>query len=146
MCKLAKLLERAVLPRPSDAADDLNFGPHVQHGFHRDHSTVHQLSRVVDFINNSFNWINYTSVIFLDITKASDRVWHEGLVWKLFASKIPPDLTILIRSYLAEPPDSSKAWCGDCEVIVVMKQSSFITTIAEYLQYEEQADSPIAVL
>ena len=55
-------------------------------------------------------------VIFCDISKAFDRVWHEGLLKKLEATGIAGDLLIWFRSYLTDRrqrvviPGAESAW------------------------------------
>ena len=41
-------------------------------------------------------------MVLLDIEKAFDSVWHEGLLHKLIALKFPTFLIKMIRSYLSE--------------------------------------------
>ena len=38
--------------------------------------------------------------IFLDISKALDKVWHEGLLFKLFSNGISGNLLKLLRDFL----------------------------------------------
>ncbi|GBP03794.1 RNA-directed DNA polymerase from mobile element jockey [Eumeta japonica] len=39
--------------------------------------------------------------IFFDVAKAFDRVWHAGLVHKLYSLQVPDRLVIIIQNYLA---------------------------------------------
>ena len=41
-------------------------------------------------------------VFFLDISKAFDRVWHEGLIYKIKCMGVKGDLLALIESFLFE--------------------------------------------
>ena len=43
-----------------------------------------------------------TRAVFLDISEAFDKVWHEGLVFKLKSDGISGHLLTLIESYLSE--------------------------------------------
>ena len=63
-------------------------------------STINQLA----FLSNEFslaldNWKDIR-VVFFDISKAFDRVWHEGLLFKIRQLGIGGDLLIWIKSYL----------------------------------------------
>ena len=40
--------------------------------------------------------------IYLDISKAFDRVWHEGLIYKLKRCGISGNLLLLLRSFLSD--------------------------------------------
>ncbi|GFV15999.1 RNA-directed DNA polymerase from mobile element jockey [Trichonephila clavipes] len=42
----------------------------------------------------------YTGAVFLDIQKAFDRVWHTGLLYKLIKINAPPQLILIIKSFL----------------------------------------------
>ncbi|GBN76844.1 hypothetical protein AVEN_235693-1 [Araneus ventricosus] len=63
-------------------------------------STTHQLLRVVQHINEGKNSNLATAAIFLDIAKAFDKVWIEGLIHTLIAYKFPQYIIEIIRSYL----------------------------------------------
>ncbi|GBO25343.1 putative RNA-directed DNA polymerase from transposon BS [Araneus ventricosus] len=63
-------------------------------------STTHQLFRVVKHINGGKNSNLVTAAIFLDIAKAFDKVWIEGLIHKLIAYKFPQYIIEIIQSYL----------------------------------------------
>ncbi|GFW44826.1 hypothetical protein TNCV_4511401 [Trichonephila clavipes] len=41
-----------------------------------------------------------TGAVFLDIQKAFDRVWHTGLLYKLIKINAPPQLILIIKSFL----------------------------------------------
>ncbi|GBP32094.1 RNA-directed DNA polymerase from mobile element jockey [Eumeta japonica] len=44
--------------------------------------------------------INKTVAVFFDVAKAFDRVWHAGLVHKLYSLQVPDRLVIIIQNYL----------------------------------------------
>ena len=97
---MAKLLEKVILTRLQDEVDTLNLIPNEQHGFRAHHSTTHQLLRVVEQITEGFNINHSTGAVFLDVSKAFDKVWHNGLVYKLLRSGMSLSLVKIIKSFL----------------------------------------------
>uniref|UniRef100_A0A2S2P698 Putative RNA-directed DNA polymerase n=1 Tax=Schizaphis graminum TaxID=13262 RepID=A0A2S2P698_SCHGA len=98
---LAKIFERLILKRILPYIFTSNIIPNTQFGFRASHSTTHQLHRLVDAISFSLEKKKYCSCVFLDVSQAFDRVWHEGLLFKLKAF-LPPTYFLLIKSYLTD--------------------------------------------
>jgi hypothetical protein len=98
---LAKILEKLILKRILPIISDKKLLPDYQFGFRSSHSTTHQLHRVVDAISFSQGKKIFYTAVFLEISQAFDRVWHDGLLHKL---KIffPSTFYLLIKSYLTE--------------------------------------------
>lgn len=71
-----------------------------QFGFREKHNTVQQVVRIVNDIRHNFNKNNVTVMILLDIEKAFDRVWLDGLIYKMIKYNYPPYIIKLIHSYL----------------------------------------------
>ena len=73
-----------------------------QSGFKKGDSTVNQLLYVCHEIFLSFdaNPPNEVRAVFLDISKAFDKVWHEGLVFKMKRNGIQSDLLGLLSDFL----------------------------------------------
>lgn len=63
-------------------------------------STTHQLLRAREHITQRFNRKQAIDAIFLDIARAFDKVWHEGLIYKLLHLYSPNWLTRIIQSFL----------------------------------------------
>lgn len=74
--------------------------PDEQYGFRKTHSTELQVARLVEFAAEAINERKSTGAIFLDISKAFDRVWHEGLIYKLQQYQLSTKLTKLIYSHI----------------------------------------------
>ncbi|KAL4132271.1 hypothetical protein QTP88_009460 [Uroleucon formosanum] len=55
--------------------------------------------KVVDAISSSLEKKQYCTSTFLDLSQAFDRVWHQGLLYKL-RKCLPSALFLLIKSYL----------------------------------------------
>ena len=74
-----------------------------QSGFRPGDSTVNQLLSITHKIYRAFEEIpsKETRSVFLDLSKAFDRVWHEGLLYRLECNGITGNLLTLIQDYLA---------------------------------------------
>ncbi|GBN83101.1 RNA-directed DNA polymerase from mobile element jockey [Araneus ventricosus] len=73
-----------------------------QFGFRKSLTTTHQRLRAVEYITSGFEEGECTGAVFLDVQKAFDRVWIQGLIHKLIRHKTPPHLLQLLKSYLEE--------------------------------------------
>ena len=73
-----------------------------QSGFMPDDSFISQLLSIVHQIQSSFdcNPPVDTKAIFLDISKAFDKVWHQGLLFKLKSYGVVGSLFCLLENYL----------------------------------------------
>ena len=74
-----------------------------QSGFCAGESCVHQLISIVHDIYNPFDANPSLEVrgVFLDISKAFDRAWHEGLLYKLTCMGIDGSFLELVESFLS---------------------------------------------
>ena len=79
-------------------ANDVIYGK--QSGFLPGHSTVYQLIDIYNQICTAFDERKSTCIIFCDISKAFDRVWHSGLLFKLSQYGIGGNIINWITSYL----------------------------------------------
>ena len=62
--------------------------------------TVNQLVSIHDDVCNSLDQGNDVQMVFFDISKAFDRVWHKGLIYKLRTIGIQGTLLKWFTSYL----------------------------------------------
>lgn len=81
--------------------------PHItpreeQFGFRQEHSTTLQLIRVLHAMTAAENKKEKTALALLDMEKAFDRVWHQGLVYKLSMSSTPRRVVKIIASFLED--------------------------------------------
>ncbi|GFT71497.1 probable RNA-directed DNA polymerase from transposon X-element [Trichonephila clavipes] len=97
---LGKIFEKILLKHINNYCDENNIIPDFQHGFRSQTSTQHQLLRATNLIVNGFNSKTYTVGLFLDVKKAFDRMWHNGLIYKMILFKFPTYLIKIIHSYL----------------------------------------------
>ena len=71
-----------------------------QSGFRPGDSTTNQLLFLINEIHESFENNLEVRAVFLDISKAFDKVWHDGLIFKLKQNGICGNLLHLFQSYL----------------------------------------------
>ncbi|GBN05498.1 putative RNA-directed DNA polymerase from transposon X-element, partial [Araneus ventricosus] len=100
LSNLGKIYEKVILARLKEHCSDLQIIPDEQYGFRPNHGCVHQLLRVTNLITHGFNNKLYTGGVFLDVRKAFDRMWHNGLIYKLIANKLPHYLIDIIILFL----------------------------------------------
>ncbi|GFW73550.1 RNA-directed DNA polymerase from mobile element jockey [Trichonephila clavipes] len=77
-----------------------NIIPNFQHSFRENTATNHQLVRLTNLVVSGFNNRETTGGAFLDVEKAFDRVWHDGLLLKLIELNFPPYIIMIINNYL----------------------------------------------
>ncbi|GFX71000.1 RNA-directed DNA polymerase from mobile element jockey [Trichonephila clavipes] len=96
----AKIFERIILTRIKSHCKAIDCIPPEQCGFREGHSTLHQLIRVTNIINEGFAHKFYTVGVFLDVKRAFDKMWHDGLTYKLIKIQFPDYLIKIIHNFL----------------------------------------------
>ena len=94
---IAKLFEKVILKRLKPL---LNI-PDFQFGFRNKHSTIDQVHRITKVIKHALEQKKYCPAVFLDVSQAFDRVWHEGLIHKM-SKMFPRNYCKLMESYLSD--------------------------------------------
>lgn len=97
---ISKLFERIIANRMITHINDNSIFVDEQFGFRHGHSTTHQLLRLTNIIKLNKSEGYSTGVALLDIEKAFDSVWHNGLIAKLHKFNFPLYLVKIIQSYL----------------------------------------------
>ena len=97
---VGKLFERVVFLEIYNFLESKNFFSTSQSGFRKKDSTTCQLIDIVNKIAKGLQNNEETIAISLDISKAFDRVWHRGLIYKLKRAGIDGKLLEWIKSYL----------------------------------------------
>ena len=72
-----------------------------QSGYRPGESTTNQLLSIVHTIHLALDEQKEVRSIFLDMSKAFDKVWHDGLLFKLQRNGIEGQLLQLFKSYLS---------------------------------------------
>lgn len=99
---LSKLFEKVILTRLLEFADGNNVFLREQFGFRKGYSTTHQLSRVTNIIKRNKSVAKTSVMALLDIEKAFDNVWHDGLIYKLQQCNFPAYIVRIIHNYLRD--------------------------------------------
>ena len=78
-----KILEKIIFDEVYSFLNSNNLISKRQSGFRPNDSTIYQLITITSSIYKSFENYDETRAVFLDISKAFDKVWHEEVIHKL---------------------------------------------------------------
>ena len=95
----SKMFESIFLKKIAPHLSLRNVIPDHQFGFRKGHSTKEQVHRIVTHIKIAFEYRQYCSALFIGISQAFDKVWHEGLLYKI-CEVLPTNTHKLLKSYL----------------------------------------------
>ena len=99
---VSKILERIVFKHLFNYLREINFLSSHQSGFQPGDSTVNQLSYLYHKFAEALDNKKDVHIVFCDISKAFDRVWHEGLLYKLQKAGICGKLLKWFKNYLSD--------------------------------------------
>ena len=99
---LEKVPERIIFKHLYNHLHDNGFLTPLQSGFIPWDSTTDQLTFLYNTFCQALDSGKEISVVFCDVSKAFDRVWHKGLLCKLRAAGISGSLLSWFESYLSE--------------------------------------------
>ena len=94
-----KLFERVTEQRLRSYPEDIGF-INNQSGFRQNKSTDDHLFRLSKSVMESFSRGEHIMAAFLDVEKAFDNVWHNGLRYKIFMLDLPTKMTGWIYDFL----------------------------------------------
>ena len=95
-----KLFERVIEKRLRKHLEDNGFFSKYQSGFGKSMSTNDHLFRLSQTIMESFNQGEHVIAAFLDVEKAFNNVWHNGLRYKIYQLYVPTKLCRWISDFL----------------------------------------------
>ena len=98
---VSKVFEKLVNNRILNHLEKCGLFSDFQYGFRCSRSTADLLTVASDRNARAFNRSVATRAVALDISKASDRVWHAGLLHKLKSYEISGQIFGLISSFLS---------------------------------------------
>ena len=97
-----KIFERLIFNELLNFLLENNLISPSQSGFNPGDSSINQLLSITHKIYNSFDEGLEVRSVFLDISKAFDKVWHKGLLFKLSQNGISGNLLDLLSSFLSD--------------------------------------------
>jgi hypothetical protein len=103
-----KVFEKILSTRLKNFLEINNLLPPEQFGFRSERSTINPILEFHTDTTRHANLKEHTLAVFLDIERAFDRVWHDGLVQKLIKIPINPNFIQLIDSFLSNRTCSVK--------------------------------------
>ncbi|MCG8032214.1 MAG: endonuclease/exonuclease/phosphatase family protein [Candidatus Thiodiazotropha taylori] len=98
----AKVFERLVFKHLFNHLQNNNILSSLQSGFMPGDSTVNQLTFLYHTFCEALDAGKEVRAVFCDISKAFDRVWHKGLVFKLKAAGVTGSVLHWFNNYLSD--------------------------------------------
>ena len=95
-----KLFERVIVKPLRKHLEDNGFFSKYQSGFKKSKSTNDHLFRLSQTIMESFNRGEHVIAAFLDVEKAFDNVWHNGLRYKIYQLDLSTKLCRWLSDFL----------------------------------------------
>lgn len=95
---IGKTYEGLIMKRLEQECYNKKILPNIQFGFRKEHSTVLQLIRLMDFATIHANEKHFTLLAALDVQAAFDKVPHEALLYKLHNYGVSRHMQTLLSS------------------------------------------------
>lgn len=89
LSNLGKLFESVIHIRISNLIDAQEMIPDHQFGFRKKHSTIHAINKLTSDICWALNDDQVLAACLIDLEKAFDTVWTQGLLYKLLKKGFP---------------------------------------------------------
>ena len=100
LCTMSKILERIVKYRMLAWIHEKNVVSKYQSGFMSKRQTRDHIFRLIQTIQHGVNDRKATGAVLIDIEKAFDKLWHEGLLFKMARKQCPDYIGAWIRDYM----------------------------------------------
>ena len=97
---LGKVMERMVNTRLLKHLEENHLLSNTQSAYRKNRSTEDQLVYLAQQIENAYQEKKKVLGIFVDLTKAFDKVWKEGLLLKLLKKRVEGNMYRWIRNFL----------------------------------------------
>ena len=93
MSSIMKLFEQVIEQRLCSYLEGIGFINKYQSGFRQNKSTDDHLFRLSQSVMESFDRGEHVVAAFLEVEKAFDNVWHNGLGYKIFMLDLSTKMT-----------------------------------------------------
>ncbi|GFT31521.1 probable RNA-directed DNA polymerase from transposon BS [Trichonephila clavipes] len=100
LSSLSKAYEFMILNRLNQHCLARNIIISEQHGFETKCSIVTQFLRVTELVQTDFQNHQATGMLFVDIAKAFEKIWHDGLIFKMMRLGFSDQILKIIHSSL----------------------------------------------
>ena len=97
-----KILEKLIHEQVEANLEKANFFTKYQHGFRKNHSTIHATLQLINQINHNIDKGIPTAAIFIDFREAFDCVNHRALIDKVRSTNLGPKTCTWIENYLSD--------------------------------------------
>ena len=97
-----KLLEKLMHKQLSNFIEENSLISNFQHGFRKQHSTIHSVAQLTNFVNIKMDAKLPTLATFIDFRKAFDCVQHDVLLEKLSLLGLEAGVVSWFKSYLTD--------------------------------------------
>ena len=97
---IGKIFEKVIARRLQTYCIKHKIFDNLQCAFQINRCCEDVLTTFVGDIQLSFDYLSDTDVVFTDFSKAYDRVWHEGLIYKLMNVGIHGNMLRLLQTYI----------------------------------------------
>ena len=102
LSSVGKVMEKCIFKHMYNYFRDNDLIYKFQSGFLPGCSTTHHLVHLYHSISEAFDKGSKVQMVFGDISKAFDKVWHAGLLFKLKNMGVTEELLAWIRNYLCD--------------------------------------------
>lgn len=99
---IGKVYEILINQNLQSVCEDKNIIPNCQFGFRRFHSTIHAVTKFSSDCCWHLNARKCVGACLIDLEKAFDTVWRDGLIYKLIMNGFPKHLIKLIKNMLSD--------------------------------------------
>jgi hypothetical protein len=99
---IGKLCEKILIKRFVQYLESKNIMVAHQSGFRKHRNTSDNITVLTQSVKNAFSNGQHLVSIFFDIASAFDKVWHNGLIFKMISQKIPLYLVLWFKELLSD--------------------------------------------